>query len=108
LKNTLSLVALLLLFVTTLVGCGNSRTTYGQLQEGFISVVDPIVAAREAGQIDDRTYNTEIMPLIRTGNTALNDMDAATQAGADPSAFRSIVRNVTKALADLYVRSQQQ
>lgn len=96
-----------LMVAVLLVGCGgNSRTTYAGLQEGFIAAVDPVVELREANLIDDRTYQVEIMPLIRTGNTALTDMDTVTKSGGDDTAFRDILRTVTRGLVQYYVAHQ--
>lgn len=104
-KNIGIVVALVAMLMLT--ACSDTpRTTYANFQEAYIAAVNPVVDLRQSHLIDDRTYNFEIMPLIRTGNLGLNDYDAATKAGADGTQFRTVVQTVTRGLIAYYVAHQ--
>ena len=70
-----------LLAVLLIAGCASTpREQYAQVNDTFIAAVGTLTDARSQGVFDDETWSDDIVPLIKLGDTLLDEYDAATEA----------------------------
>lgn len=81
-RRIATLWALGLILSLTVYGCTlTPREGFIQTQDAYISVVNVLLEARSAGDIDETTWQDDILPLINLGDEALDQYDAETAAG---------------------------
>lgn len=81
LKHGNKLLPLLLVVVMLVGGCASTpREQYANVNDSFIAAVSTLTDAKTAGVFSDEEWNEDIVPLIRLGDTLLDEYDAATDA----------------------------
>jgi hypothetical protein len=102
----LAVVLLSTVALTALVGgCADTaRGRFVQTQDVYITATQALIAARKRGDIDTTTWKEDVLPLIRAGDQALDQYDAATQSGADPTASYELALNILQRLRALAVK----
>lgn len=89
----------MLLTLLLAVGCASTpRARYAQLQDAYIATVTTLLDAREAGEISQQDWKSDVLPLILLGNTALDKLDAATSAGVDDPTATAQLRDLLEEL----------
>lgn len=109
--NRLSaLVAMALMAVAgfSLGGCASVTPAqqYSASNEAFIAAQRTLNTAREVGLIDDETWDEQILPSMRSGNSFMRqwrvDLDAGVTDQADY--WQSQLRRVTRLLVEIGVQ----
>jgi hypothetical protein len=110
-KRSVGPMLALLLLVCTITGCASTpREQYAQVQDAYISTVTVLLEARSTGEIDEDTWQQDVVPLINLGDQALDQYGAATQSGNDPTPALITVRDVLAKLRPFvmeYMRSRE-
>lgn len=110
-KRSIGPILVLLLACTITGGCASTpREQYAQVQDAYISTVTVLLEARSTGEIDEDTWQQDVVPLINLGDQALDQYGAATQSGGDPVPALITVRDVLAKLRPFvmeYMRSRK-
>lgn len=103
-KRFIAPMLTLTLLLTMLVGCATTpREQYGQIQDGFISALVIIQAARNAGDIDDETWELVIKPAVNLGDQALDAYNVATATGETGEDSLIVLQHVLRELRPFVV-----
>jgi hypothetical protein len=110
-RIALAPVALMLLAcVVFLSGCTSTagappeKVAYASAQDSFIAATSTLWLSYQAGEIDEDTWQGEIVPLLITGDRLLDAIRTAMYHSEDVSMFQMELRQVLAALVPFVER----
>ena len=100
-----STVAILL----ALAACGdNKRQQFATANESYITVLEVLLASKEAGKFTDEKWRTEIVPLIVLGDRLLDQYEIAATVAKKSVEQSAVITNITQRLGGVVTQLNKQ
>ena len=98
-KRMVAPILALVLMFSIISGCNlTPREQVANIQDTYISLVVSLNQAYDGGYFTDEQWDSDIIPVIRAGDAAIDALDAATAAGFPPDNELEAVRQVIETL----------